>query len=91
MEPRHYQAIQKLARCRFLPGSFDKCFVRSMAMLGPYDLLSERQAEWVERMAYRYRRQMARMVVNRQTEAHHAPLDSPAESDTLVGQQRTES
>lgn len=63
MEPRHYEALQKLNQCVFYPGSFDKRFVRAMAALGPYDLLSERQAEWVERLAYRYRKQMSRKLV----------------------------
>ena len=51
-----------LGKCRFLPGSFDKRFARSMrdiALYKPAQELTEKQAECLVKMAGRYRRQMA--------------------------------
>lgn len=66
MDDFHYQAIQALWRCRFLPGSYDKRFIKDMAQLGPYDMLSIRQEQNIERLAYHYRKQLARV-------GYHAP------------------
>lgn len=55
----HYDTIQALnCRVTFLPGSWDKRFARDMHRLGEYDLLTPRQQQQIERMAYRYRRQL---------------------------------
>ncbi len=59
MTPAYYGTIQALAkRVTFLPGSFDKRFARDLAGLGEYDLLTPKQQAQVERMAYRYRKQL---------------------------------
>lgn len=49
--------IQELTRCTFQPGSWEKRFVRDLAALSPYDVLTERQAAALHRTAYRYRKQ----------------------------------
>jgi hypothetical protein len=49
--------LERLARCTFLPGSFDKRFVRNLS--GNRDLaLSKRQAAYLEYMHYHYRGQL---------------------------------
>lgn len=58
MNPLHYEAIRRLARCTFRVASWDKRFVRDMARLGEYDLLTPKQVANVERLTYRYRRQL---------------------------------
>jgi hypothetical protein len=54
-----------LARCRFLPGSWDKSFVRGMvhrARTAPDEPLTEHQAELMRRLAYKYRRQIPQVM-----------------------------
>lgn len=58
MRPEHYHALRELASCTFLPGSWNKRFVRDLSTLGPYDLLSPKQEVTVERLAHLYRRQI---------------------------------
>jgi len=61
MESYHYQTIQALEkRVTFLPGSWDKRFVRNVAALGEFDLLTVKQIEQVERLAFHYRKQLNR-------------------------------
>lgn len=55
-----------LNRCTFLPGSWDKRFVRAMAFLeehGPAHDLTEKQAANLARLAHKYRRQMPPALV----------------------------
>jgi hypothetical protein len=40
----------------FLPGSYDKRFIRSVSSMNP-DLLTKKQIDLIERMWHRYRRQ----------------------------------
>jgi hypothetical protein len=49
--------IKQLAKCTFLPGSWVKRFVRDLASLGTYDLLTEKQTLALERTAWHYRKQ----------------------------------
>lgn len=49
-----------LARVTMLPGSFDKRFVRDVGGYPPGKELSGRQAELVEKLWHRYRRQLAK-------------------------------
>lgn len=58
MNPLHYQALQKLCLCTFLPGSWDKRFVHDLGRLGEYDLLTPKQEACVEALAYRYCKQL---------------------------------
>lgn len=60
MTARHYEALQALKLCTFYPGSWTKRFVRDLSALPQDAELTERQAEWVEKVAYRYRRQIGR-------------------------------
>lgn len=53
MTARHYEALQALKQCTFLPGSWDKRFVRNLSALPQDAALTERQAANVERLAYR--------------------------------------
>lgn len=63
MDPLHFTIIQSLQRVTFLPASFDKRFARDMGTLGAYDMLSPKQAALLEKMAWRYRRQIGRALV----------------------------
>ena len=47
--------VQALASCRFLPGSWDKRFVKDMAA---QTLVTEKQAQQIARLAWKYRRQI---------------------------------
>lgn len=59
MNPLHYEALQHLRCCTFQVGSYDKRFVRDVGSLGEYDLLTPKQEAEVERLTFRYRRQLA--------------------------------
>ncbi len=51
----------RLEKCRFLPGSFDKRFCRSMAnraRYAPETDLTPKEAKCLEDMGHRYRRQL---------------------------------
>lgn len=57
---------QALERCTFLPASTDKRFVRDMAARSRTahpPALTDRQAAYLTRLAWRYRRQMPRGLV----------------------------
>ena len=50
----------RLSFCRFLPGSWDKRFVRDMVLhvsLG--EGITQQQAEWLAKTAYKFRVQLA--------------------------------
>lgn len=53
------QLIQALARCSMLPGTFDKRFTHDLAEKPRGYALSDRQDEFVRRLAYKYRKQLA--------------------------------
>ena len=55
-----HERAAALARCSFLPGSWDKRFVRDVASLKTHTPL---QAANIDRLAWKYRRQLpARLV-----------------------------
>lgn len=54
----HFGMIQDLKRCTFLPGSFDKRFVRNMSYHVEGSDITEKQAECLKKMHHRYRRQI---------------------------------
>jgi hypothetical protein len=68
----HQRAVaEALSRCSFLPGSHDKRFARDMgasARQTPTPDLTERQATHLDRLAFKYRRQMP---------AHLVPSEKP--------------
>lgn len=49
--------IEELARCSFYPGSYDKRFVRDMESQPADAVLTEKQAAFLHRLAWRYRKQ----------------------------------
>lgn len=53
------QLIQALTRCSMLPGTFDKRFAHDLAEKPANYALSDRQDEFVRRLAYKYRKQIA--------------------------------
>lgn len=53
-----YAAIQALARCTFLPGSFVKRFVKSMAALSEGIELTAKQEAFLKLTTWRYRKQI---------------------------------
>jgi hypothetical protein len=60
MTPEQLRAITLLSRCTFLPGSYDKRFVRSMRQMSeaPEPIpLTEKQDALLWVMVHRYRRQ----------------------------------
>jgi hypothetical protein len=58
MHSDYYETLQALAKCRYQVGSYDKRFVHDLASLGPYDMLTLKQQNNIERLAFRYRRQL---------------------------------
>ncbi|NEP61459.1 MAG: hypothetical protein F6K31_31660 [Symploca sp. SIO2G7] len=61
MTPEQIEKINKLAGCTFKPGSWDKRFVRSLKESSeqtPNKELSVKQIEWVDKLTYKYRRQI---------------------------------
>ena len=64
------EMILALSGCTFLPGSFDKRFVRSLYHYETYptrdgkietvDEISEKQRYWLNQLAHKYRRQIGR-------------------------------
>jgi hypothetical protein len=66
MTPAERQIALALARCTFLPGSWQKRFARDMAAMAthaPDHPLSERQTAWLIRLAHTYRRQLPTSVI----------------------------
>lgn len=61
MHSDYYEALQALAKCVYQVGSYDKRFVHDLARLGPYDMLTLKQQNNIERLAFRYRRQLGGM------------------------------
>jgi hypothetical protein len=58
MTPEQHQALQRLARCRILPGSWDKRFIRGLASMPVEHVLTARQAEVLDKLTHKYRRQL---------------------------------
>lgn len=82
MTDEHYRLIQSLTRVTVLPGSWDKRFIGNMAAKGPDSLLSVHQAEWVERLAWKYRRQLP-IGVAQLVGQQPPPIPDPAELEKL--------
>lgn len=55
MNDQQRRWLDQLSGCTFLPGSWDKRFVRDLA--GTDRELTAKQAAAIERLAYKYRRQ----------------------------------
>lgn len=60
MTDADYRTIQALACCHFYPGSWVKRFVRDLATFPREKELSEKQAAALARVAWHYRKQLAR-------------------------------
>lgn len=58
MNPETALKLRALSQCVFQVASWNKRFVRDLATLGAYDLLSPRQEACVHRFYWRYRRQI---------------------------------
>lgn len=58
MEEQHYDALQELATCRFVPGSYDKRFVRDLAMKSRDAELTPKQINFLKKTYYKYRKQI---------------------------------
>ena len=58
MTPEQFSLIQRLSKCTFLPGSFEKRFVRNLAEYTVKDEISAKQQRYLEKLHYRYRRQL---------------------------------
>lgn len=67
MTPDQAAVAEALSRCTFLRGSHDKRFARDLAAYIYLDL-TERQAAHLNRLAWKYRRQMP---------AHLVPKEKP--------------
>lgn len=61
MHSDYFEALQALAKCTFQCGSYDKRFVNNLSSLGPYDMLTVRQEQNIERLTFRYRKQLGRL------------------------------
>jgi len=58
MTPNEIRMVDALYRCRFTPGSPQKRFVRKMAARDRRKALTERQREYLWRVAWSWRRQL---------------------------------
>ena len=58
MTDEQYKLLQRLAGCTFLPGSWEKRFVRNLSAEPKDYELSAKQLAALERLHYRYRRQL---------------------------------
>jgi hypothetical protein len=58
MTDYQFRLAQALGRATFPPASWSKRFAHALARKDINDELSDKQAEWLLRLAYRYRRQM---------------------------------
>jgi len=61
MTEQEIKLARRLGHCSFQPGSWDKRFCRAMAKRAehhPEKELSDKQREWLSKMAHRYRRQL---------------------------------
>ncbi len=58
MTPEQHDLIHKLSRCTFLPGSYEKRFVRDLSSCPPEQELTEKQARFLLKVGWRYRRQL---------------------------------
>jgi len=56
--------IHELTKCTFLPGSWDKRFVRDM-MSKDVNKLTQKQKEWIDKLHHKYRRQISRLRCQR--------------------------
>jgi hypothetical protein len=59
MTPEQRQKITDLKRCTFLPGSYSKRFVSDLHALPENALLTIRQAVYLDKLHYQYRRQIS--------------------------------
>lgn len=59
MTLEQWEMVSLLAQCRFAPATWDKRFVRDMHARGKDASLSEKQAEQINRLFHRYRKQIA--------------------------------
>ncbi len=63
MTEQEQKQIRTLAGCTFQPASWDKRFVKSLDFLrtdSPDKYLTIKQAEWLEKLTHKYRRQHGR-------------------------------
>lgn len=87
MDEIDYRTIRALARCSFAPGSWTKRFVRNLAGYPRERALSEKQRAALARVAWHYRKQLARhgiavktrppdvFGVDKQAQQHEADLE----------------
>ncbi len=70
MTPEQIHLAKSLSHCQFLPGSYDKRFVRAMgyrAQNRPELELTKKQAGFLAKMGQRYRRQLAKITAQEET------------------------
>lgn len=81
MTDQQQRWIAQLARCTFLPGSWEKRFVRDLATFPQERELTERQAAALARVAWRYRKQRGEPNMARPADA--GPDDVSADLERL--------
>lgn len=59
--------LGQLSRCMFLPGSWDKRFVRDVSAYPADHELTDKQAAALHKLAYRYRRQRGDLKMRKPT------------------------
>lgn len=67
MTEQQQKWIKELSECTFYPGSFDKRFVRHAQSWDAEKELTEKQADFLEKLAWRYRRQRGDEQMSRPT------------------------
>lgn len=58
LRPQEQLCLDALSRCRLLPASWEKRFIRHLSGVSDDYTLSEKQREWVWKLVQKYRRQL---------------------------------
>lgn len=77
------QAVMALVRCTFLPGSWDKRFVRALGQHARDTPLSDKQREWLWKLVWKYRRQIPYPSIVEQAHRAVEPQLTQAEQGVL--------
>lgn len=59
MSEEDYRNLKRLSRCTFLPGSYEKRFVRNMLSVSQETVLTSKQKDYLNHLVHRYRKQLS--------------------------------
>lgn len=72
MDEEEKQAAQALAKCTYLPGSFEKRFARDMDSIarGEHPTITAKQRVWLWKQVHRYRKQIKDKILIKLAETY---------------------